>query len=258
MPERTASAPRAFPSLATEPAAGRFVRLGAITASWVNREMHLHTSYTDGRATVAEVVRRAEELGLAEIAFTEHVRRDSDWFPAFAREVRAAAVGRTVRVLVGAEVRITDFEGTLGITPEQRAECDVVLASVHRFPGPDGAPLPFASVPRADFADTELRLALGLLRRGGADVLAHPGGMSQRQLGGFPDASYRALARAATDAGIALEINASYLHDVGAFVGLLREDDPLVSVGSDAHALEELGRCRDILRETLWPGQPSS
>ena len=238
--------------------ARRFVRLSEMDAAWINREMHLHTSWTDGTPTIAEVIDRAEALGLEEIAFTEHVRADSAWFPAFAAEVRAAAAGRAVRVLVGAEVRITDFEGSLDITPAQRRECDVVLASVHRFPGADGTPIEFASVPREAFAETELALALGFLRRGGADVLAHPGGMSQRQLGGFPDEMYRLLARASRAAGVAIEISASYLPDVGGFLALLRDDDPFVSVGSDAHTLDELGRCRDILRQHPWPARLSS
>ena len=250
----------AAPTARASPPAGapRFVRVSEMSAAWINREMHLHTSYTDGQPTVAEVIARAEEVGLAEIVFTEHVRADSDWFPAFAAEVRAAAAGRAVRVLVGAEVRITDFDGSLDITPAQRRECDVILASVHRFPGPDGAPVEFSSVPRDTFAETELALALGFLRRGGADVLAHPGGMSQRHLGGFPDAMYRMLARASLATGVAIEISASCVQDVAGFVTLLRDDDPLVSIGSDAHALAELGRCRDILRQHPWPARLSS
>jgi putative hydrolase len=250
-PSRTAGAP-------VRDTARHFARVSELSPAWLNRDMHLHTSYTDGRPTVTEVIRRAEEIGLEEIAFTEHMRSDSDWFHAFADDVRAAAAGTAVRVLVGAEVRITDFDGSLDITPELRRECDVVLASVHRFPGPDGAPLDFARVPRDTFAETEFRLALGFLRRGGADVLAHPGGMSQRRIGGFPDEMYRTLVRASVAAGVAIEISVAYLRDVGAFLALLRDDDPLVSIGSDAHTLDELGRCRDALREYLWPAQPSS
>ena len=48
--------------------------------------------------------------------------------------------------------------------------------------------------------------------------------------------------------GVAIEINSSYLVDVDAFLRLCQEVDPIVSIGSDAHKLEELGRCRDVLR----------
>jgi putative hydrolase len=214
--------------------------------------MHLHTEYTDGEPSVEQVIRRAESLGLVEIAFTEHARADSDWFPEFAAKVRARGKGSRVNVLVGAEVRITDFEGSLDISDEIRREADLVLASVHRFPGKDGTPVPFSQVPREAFAETEYRLALGLLRRGGAHVLAHPGGMSLRTLGAFPATHLRSLMLEAKEKGVAIEINSAYLPDLGAFSALLRETDPMVSLGSDAHRLEEVGRCRELLKDELW------
>ncbi|MGD8700510.1 MAG: PHP domain-containing protein [Gemmatimonadales bacterium] len=230
----------------------RFVRYSELTPGWVNREMHLHTEYTDGEASIAEVIQRAESLGLAEIAFTEHVRADSAWFPEFADEVRRRAAGCGVRVLVGAEVRIKDFEGSLDITPEIREHCDIVLASVHRFPGSNGSLRSFADVPRGDFAEIEYRLARGFVKRGGADVLAHPGGMSLRQTGTFPDAYFRSLMAECRERGVAIEISSSYLRDLSGFLNLLEEVDPLVSIGSDAHRLDEIGSCKRMVSEKLW------
>lgn len=230
----------------------RFVRYSKITPEWINREMHLHTDYVDGRASVGEVIRRAEALGLAEIAFTEHVRADSTWFLQFADEVRRQGGASDVNVLVGAEVRIVDFEGTLDITPEIREQCDVVLASVHRFPGSNGRPRSFQDVPREEFVEIEYRLAQGFLKRGGADVLAHPGGMSLRHMGAFPDELFRSLMLQCRERGVAVEISSSYLKDLPGFLNLLAETDPLVSIGSDAHRLEEMGTCKRIVSEQLW------
>lgn len=230
----------------------RFVRYSEITPEWVNREMHLHTDYTDGEPGIADVIRQAESLGLAEIAFTEHVRADSTWFPEFAGEVRRCASESGVRVLVGAEVRIKDFDGSLDITPEIREHCDIVLASVHRFPGSNGKPRSFRDVPRGEFAGVEYRLARGFLRRGGADVLAHPGGVSLRQIGVFPDEYFRSLMSECRDTGVAIEISSSYLRDLPRFLQLLDEIDPLVSIGSDAHKLDEMGICKRMVSEQLW------
>lgn len=214
--------------------------------------MHLHTAYTDGEPSVEEVIRRAESLGLKEIAFTEHVRADTAWFSDFAAEVRAHADTTRVNVLVGAEARIQDFEGSLDISDAIRREADIVLASVHRFPGADGTPLSFDQVPPGEFADMEYRLALGLLRRGAAHVLAHPGGMSLRHLGSFPTAFFRSLMEESRKKRVAMEINTSYLHDLGAFLALLQETNPKVSLGSDAHRLAEVGQCRDLLKAERW------
>lgn len=82
-------------------------------------------------------------------------------------------------------------------------------------------------------------------------MLAHPGGMSLRYGDGFPDESFLELAETAKAAGIAIELNASYLKDFGRLVPLLRRVDPAVSVGSDAHDLDQLGAARDRLRALL-------
>jgi putative hydrolase len=49
--------------------------------------------------------------------------------------------------------------------------------------------------------------------------------------------------------GVAIEISASYLHDAAAFLGLCREINPFVSIGSDMHKLADVGGCRDLLRQ---------
>ncbi|MCK4784915.1 MAG: PHP domain-containing protein [Desulfobacteraceae bacterium] len=214
--------------------------------------MHLHTNFTDGKASIAQVIRRAEELGLTEIAFTEHVRADSDWFPRFVDEIRRLAETSTVRVLVGAEVRITDFEGSLDISSAIRRQCDIILGSVHRFPGKNGQCLNFADIPKDEFADIEYRLSLGLIQQGSADVLAHPGGMSSRYLGGFPDDLYLSLMAEAKRSGMAIEINSSYIKDFKKYLSLLEKTDPYISIGSDVHLLSQLGECQNRLKEILW------
>jgi len=81
------------------------------------------------------------------------------------------------------------------------------------------------------------------------DVLGHPGGMSLRRHGRFPEKYFRALMTSTLERRIAIEINSSYLVDMPAFLALCEEINPYVSIGSDAHRLSELGRCRDQLLE---------
>ena len=67
-----------------------FVRFRDLTPELVNRDFQVHTVATDGRGTVRELINLAEEIGLGEMAFTEHVRKTSTYFGEFAAEVRAA------------------------------------------------------------------------------------------------------------------------------------------------------------------------
>lgn len=215
----------------------------------VNVELHMHTRWTDGQGTVREVLERARERGLRTVAFTEHVRRSTDWFSAFADEVRSEALRvPELRVLVGCEAKALDEQGDLDASPAVLAECDLVLGSVHRFPDAGGRPVEFAGLSAEHVAQREQELALGLLRHAPIHVLAHPGGMYQRRFGAYPEPLFRALLEASLERGVAVEISSSYLRDLPAFLRLCEEVNPRVSVGSDVHRLDHVGACRDALR----------
>lgn len=224
------------------------VRFRDLTPELINVELQVHTTWTDGRATIAEVLETACQRGLAVVAFTEHVRRETDWFADFAAAVRKEArrfPGLTV--LVGCEAKALNAGGGLDVSDEVRAQCDIVLGSVHRFPDGRGGLLDFKKLDRETFAELECDLAVGLLLGAPIDVLAHPGGMYQRLHGQYPDALFRRMIEASLGRGIAVEINSSYLAEPEPFLALCEELNPFVSIGSDAHTREEIGRCRDML-----------
>ncbi|MCX5807986.1 MAG: PHP domain-containing protein [Proteobacteria bacterium] len=230
---------------------GIFSQFCNLTPDLLDCDLHIHTVATDGKASVKEVIVHAEKIGLRRIAFTEHVRADSEWFFKFADDVRELGRQTKVTVLVGCEARILDNKGTLDITDTIRRECDVVLGSVHRFPDSTGGYLAFSEVPAQEFAQIEFELALGFLRHGHGDVLAHPGGMSIKFGYGFPNGLLRQLMRKACERGIAIELNSSYISNMYDFCSLAREENPLISIGSDVHKIDELGQCRNILKEIL-------
>lgn len=230
---------------------GIFSQFCNLTPDLLDCDLHIHTIATDGKASVREVIAYAEEIGLRRIAFTEHVRADSEWFFKFADEVRELGRHTKVTVLVGCEARILDTKGTLDITDAIRRECDLVLGSVHRFTDSIGEYQAFSEVPALDFAQIEFELALGFIRHGHGDVLAHPGGMSIKFGYGFPNGFLKQLMREACARGIAIELNSSYISNLFDFCSLAMEQNPLISIGSDVHKLDELGQCRKMLKEIL-------
>ena len=230
----------------SKPAFKRFLDL-----RWpdINCDLHLHTSWADGKADIRAIMRYAVERGLGQLAFTEHVRRDTDWFQEFARQVRVEREAYPqLEVLVGCEAKALDTRGSLDVTDEILAECDIVLGSVHRFPNGKGGYIDFSSLHQERFAQIEFELAIGLLEAAPIDVLAHPGGMYSRLHTGFPSAMMREILKRSLERGIAVEINPSYLQDLSAFLRLCAEINPYVSLGSDMHHLEQLGECRDRLQ----------
>lgn len=226
----------------------QFVRFNDLAPRHVNRDLQVHTVATDGEATVDQLMARGKELGLLEIAFTEHVRRTSDYFHAFAEDVRRRREGVGIQVYVGIETKALDDRGGLDAAPDALAEAEVILGSVHRFPVGEGRFLQAEAFDYADASKRELDLALGLVRAAPIHVLAHPGGMCQRAFGQFPREHFIRLMEAALERGVAIEINTAYTRDLDGFLDLCRQVNPMVSIGSDVHRLGELGACRDALR----------
>ncbi len=124
------------PELREEPFSGApppLVELGQIRG-----DLHVHTDWSDGRATVLEMGEAAGERGYAYIAICDHTRNvrvvpglDADDVRRQAEEIaRANETLAPFRVLRGIECDILP-DGTLDLPDDVLAELDWVQASVH-------------------------------------------------------------------------------------------------------------------------------
>lgn len=88
-------------------------------------DLHIHTYYSDGRFSPAEIVERAKKRNLTAISITDH-----DTFEAY-RETCEAAQGTDLKVIPGAEFT-ADFEGrevhllAYNFNPESRLMLELV------------------------------------------------------------------------------------------------------------------------------------
>ena len=108
-----------------------------ITLDDLTTATHCHTTYSDGRNTVAEMVRAAAELGFEAITITDHSAAASyasgltlDSLRAQAAEI-AGLVDPEARVLRGTEADIL-ADGAIDVPPDIIPELDVIIASVHQ------------------------------------------------------------------------------------------------------------------------------
>ncbi|MFN2190265.1 MAG: DNA polymerase/3'-5' exonuclease PolX, partial [Candidatus Promineifilaceae bacterium] len=170
-----------------------------IQAADVISDLHLHSTWSDGRQSILEMAQAAQRRGLRCIAVTDHSvslgianglsierlyeQRD---------EIRAAddAMGADFTVLQGAEVEIR-ADGTLDYSDEVLADLDIVIASIH------------SSLRQERKVITD-RL-LKAINNPHVDIIAHPTG---RLLPGRPpmDLDMEAVFQAAAAAGTILEI----------------------------------------------------
>lgn len=206
-------------------------------------DLHMHTQWTDGDATVAEMHARAIQCGLKTILFSEHARRTSaDWFPRFAAEVRALPSVQC-RALVGVECKVDGFGGEIDSGPAILNECDLVMASVHRFPGEVGNTKGTTGGFSPEQAiDMEFHMSMAVMDNPAVDILGHPFAMSLARFGITPPWElFQALMEKAALTGVAFEVNARYHRDPWELVRACRQAGAAISLGSNAHSLDEVG-----------------
>jgi putative hydrolase len=221
-----------------------FPRFNDLTTDNANFDYHVHTNWTDGTDTVGELLIRATEIGLHRIAFTEHVRSDTEWFGDFVSEIiKEKKSFPHLHVLIGCETKSLNKDGMIDVSEEILDSCDIVLGSVHRFPDGNGSFIKTDSLSKIEFSQIEFELAMGLLKHAPIDVLAHPGGMYFRSFSDFPQSYMRKLLEESIERKIAVEINSAYIADFGAMYALYKDINPYVSIGSDVHVREILGNC---------------
>lgn len=205
-------------------------------------DCHLHTSWTDGAASVDEVYRVAVENRLQTILYSEHSRKSStDWFQKFADEVRALPAS-PCRAYVGTEVKVETRSGDIDTTAAISEHCDFIMASVHRFIDESDVTIQFADTDPEQAVEIEYALTWAVLQNPQVDILGHMFGMSYRRFGRIPpDEKIRELIARAARFGIAVEVNSHYHPNALQMVRWCQEFDANIAFGSNAHALEEIG-----------------
>jgi len=222
-----------------------FFRFNSIQSSQEPRDFHIHTNITDGTSSIEDYLKIAIQLGLKEIAFTEHVRKTSSWYPSFVDKVEQLREKNqdNIRIYYGIETKILNLDGDLDATDEMLDTAELILGSVHRFPESCFTDtinkLPMSP---EQYAEIEFRLSCAIIDKSEAEILAHPGGMSIRKYNKpFPRKYLEGLMEHANRYNKVIEINSSYWGNFSLDMMLFSLLNPYVSLGSDAHNFKELG-----------------
>ncbi len=195
-------------------------------------DLHMHTTASDGRNSIAQMAEAARDRGLEYIAITDHsathgfgnhvtpdhLRRQIE----AVREVNAATEG--IEVLIGTETNI-GTDGTPDYPDELLAELDWVMGSMHTAFGTDPT-----------------RRLVTACEHPWIDCLGHPTG---RKIESRPpyDVDMEQVIAAAARTGTMLEINSAPdrrdLNDLHARAA--RDAGVRIVVDSDAHGTSTLG-----------------
>ncbi len=202
----------------------------------IRGDLHVHSKYSDGTATLEELVRFGQQMGYEYIAVCDHSQSvkyahglEIDRLRQKNREIdRINATLEGFRLLKGTEVDILP-DGSLDYPDEVLAELDFVVASVHQW--------------RKDEDATER--ILRAMENPYVHAIGHPTGRLISTREGYR-VDIEALVEKALETGTFLEINAYYerldLNDVHA--RLAGERGVLLEIGTDAHQAGQLWQIR--------------
>ena len=214
--------------------AGALPRL--VSESDIRGDLHMHSSWSDGRDTIADMVSAARQLGYEYIAITDHSERAWASRTLAAAQIdrqreeieRVRARARGIEVLHGIEVDIMQ-DGSLDFDDEALGRFDIVLASLHDPGGDDGARL--------------TARYLCAIRHPLVNLITHPANRSPGQSDGYP-LDFDELWAAASETGTALEIDGGpgHLDLDGALARRAVAAGVTLAVDSDSHRLDALAR----------------
>ncbi len=201
-------------------------------------DLHMHTTATDGRASVREMADAAAALGYQYIAITDHSKAlamsnglDEQRVIEFAAEIRELnRDGLPLRVFSGLECDILR-DGAMDLAEDALAELDLVIGSVHGY----------MNLEPAEMTDRLLRA----LESPSLRVLGHATGRILLHRESYAFDFDRVAARAA-ERGVAFEINASpeRLDIPSHLVRAAKRKGCKFTISTDAHRTQHLHNMR--------------
>lgn len=200
----------------------------------IRGDLHMHTTATDGRASIDEMVAGAKQRGYRYIAITDHSKRVTMARGLNGPRLRAhwAAIDNVsgkykgIRVLKGVELDILE-DGKLDLPDRVLQEADWVVASIHYG--------------QNQLKQQITRRLVNAIRNPYVHAIGHPTG---RLIGTRKpqQVDLDEVMKAAADYGCMLELNCQPsrldLDDVAVAAAVKR--GVMIVLGTDAHAVEEL------------------
>ena len=214
-------------------------------------DYHTHTVYSHGKGTVLENALRAKEIGLKEIAITDHGFEQLAFgikhkrMPALIRDVREATAQTGVRVYVGIKANLCGENGRTDLKQEDYCNFDIFLMGIHRF-------VKFNSIkswynlfwsnyiytvlpmkPPKKLVDYNTRSYINAIKKYPIDAVTH--------LNYLCFCNVEEVAKAARDYGTYIELNAKKRHLSDEDLARVRDTGVRFIIDSDAHSVDRIG-----------------
>jgi DNA polymerase (family 10) len=207
-----------------------------VTDLHIRGDLHMHSTWSDGRDSIEAMAMACRELGYEYIAITDHSERAwssrklaAEDVPRQREEIqslRARIPG--LQILHGIEVDILK-DGTLDFDDEILSGFDIVLASLHDHGGQS--------------AERLTGRYLKAIRHPLVNVITHPANRSPALSDGY-DVDFDEMFAAAVETGTAMEVDGApgHLDMDGELARRAATAGVAITIDSDCHRAEALGR----------------
>ncbi len=200
----------------------------------IKADLQTHSTWSDGKLSMLEMAQAAAKRGMKVIAFTDHsaslgvtggLKMEDHKKQAAEIKKIQKQLGDSILVLHASEVEIK-ADGTLDYPDEFLATLDLVLASMHTS----------LRQPR----DKVTQRVINAIRNPHVDIIGHPTGRLIPDREGA-DLDMEAILKAASETGVALEINAhpSRLDLDDMYARRAKELGIPISINTDSHSEED-------------------
>jgi DNA polymerase (family 10) len=200
----------------------------------IRGDLHCHTNWSEGTMTIKEVVEKAKGLGFSYVAITDHSKSlgiahglDEERLKEQGKEIEAIneeLEGFTVIKGIECDIKA---DGSMDLSESSLADLDIVVASIHSGFKND--------------EETMTNRMISAIHNEHVDIIGHPTGRIIQKRKPYPLNLDKVIEEAAAQR-VALEINAYPerldLDDISSRKTM--EAGALVSIGTDAHALNQM------------------
>lgn len=215
----------------------------------IKGDYHTHTAASDGRSSMKDNIRRAVELGLKEIAITEHsfgtllchLTYPKFDFEKVSQELKNKE--NEIKVLVGVEGNLLNPDGDTDVPKDVIPHCDILQLGFHRFLQPKHLKnnLRFVLIngfasrkKRETFIETNTEAYLSAMDRYPIDILVH---LNHRAL-----VDVKRVCAKAKEKNIYIELNEKHISTLENDIDAVVESGVNFILGTDAHETAKIGR----------------
>jgi putative hydrolase len=200
----------------------------------IKEDYHVHCNYNDHSAadlTIQNVLKYAKRIGLQTLAFTEHVRKTSEWIPKYLEEIERSKKNYddndNLKIISGFEAKILE-DGSINCL-EEYSRNHFLIASFHNI-----------------YNDKQvwINALKKAIENPYVNVIGH---IAPEPTFTLQSSEVDELAHLIAKNKKIVEINAKYHRPPSDWIPIFKKRGVKFHLGSDAHCLQQIGQFGSVL-----------